>query len=504
MQKYYIVLFLSVIGLGFTYITESEDKANKSNLEVLEEAKKWWILSHKSYGEPGIILYNETTDEIEKLLPIPNPELSSHALDYDGGSLWLSGALPSKTNPYRECDTLFQISPEDGSVISAMPGIRTQGVSVSDDYIYYSGWSFSRAAIYTITKAGELVDTYQTEELIHSLEVIEGVEMYAMTANKESPLLHLDLATNKLDTIFLPGHKSRRNIIIENNEIITIEQGGINSPNILKRYNKETQELISEKIISVNGWLTAFAPYTDYVCEESLNLLLDYELPRDTFLCPGESLRIEYNIPGAQFKWQDESQLNYLNISKAGAYRVEISLDGSQVVDVVNVESRELSNTIVGDTLICPDEELILRSSLAGATIAWNDQSTSDTLIVNQPGVFWLETVDGCIVRDTIEVFLNDYGCNCTAYIPNVFSPNSIGDNSSFQVFMNCEVEEFEFTIYDRWGGILWTSTDPQQSWRGDVNGTILKDGVFIYQLQYRFVDDEFNTKETGSIVIAN
>jgi gliding motility-associated-like protein len=73
---------------------------------------------------------------------------------------------------------------------------------------------------------------------------------------------------------------------------------------------------------------------------------------------------------------------------------------------------------------------------------------------------------------------------NCPVYfLPNVFSPNSDGKNDEFVPFPYRYVESVDFKVYNRYGQVVHTNTDPDLNWKGtaDETGEILSDGAYYY-----------------------
>jgi len=73
---------------------------------------------------------------------------------------------------------------------------------------------------------------------------------------------------------------------------------------------------------------------------------------------------------------------------------------------------------------------------------------------------------------------------NCPVYVlPNVFSPNSDEVNDFFVPFPYRFVEDIKIEIFNRWGQVVFTSTDPDINWDGtnQETGQPLTDGVYYY-----------------------
>lgn len=73
---------------------------------------------------------------------------------------------------------------------------------------------------------------------------------------------------------------------------------------------------------------------------------------------------------------------------------------------------------------------------------------------------------------------------NCPVYeFPNIFTPNGDGRNDVFGPFPFRSVESVEFTVFNRWGSIVFQSTDPKILWDGTnmESGELVSDGVYFY-----------------------
>jgi gliding motility-associated-like protein len=102
----------------------------------------------------------------------------------------------------------------------------------------------------------------------------------------------------------------------------------------------------------------------------------------------------------------------------------------------------------------------------------------SSTQIEN--GYYLIKIVDnnGCTINDSA---LIDVKC-CLAILPNAFSPNNDGINDKFGILNPDDfLSVSKFEIYDRWGALLFSTTDKTKSWDGTYNGVVQPIGVYMY-----------------------
>lgn len=94
------------------------------------------------------------------------------------------------------------------------------------------------------------------------------------------------------------------------------------------------------------------------------------------------------------------------------------------------------------------------------------------TLIVHNP--FTSDTLES-------EVYIPSL---CPLVIPNIFSPNGDGINDMFQL-LGLPVN-FQLDIYNRWGNIVYRTSNPLSMWNGAVQntGNPSPEGVYYYVLQ--------------------
>ncbi len=85
-----------------------------------------------------------------------------------------------------------------------------------------------------------------------------------------------------------------------------------------------------------------------------------------------------------------------------------------------------------------------------------------------------------CKRRDSILVKV-DFVCG-DFFIPNVFSPNGDGLNDDVNIHGFC-IATFNLKIFNRWGELIFQTTDKTLGWDGTHRGKALDTGVFVYSV---------------------
>lgn len=101
-------------------------------------------------------------------------------------------------------------------------------------------------------------------------------------------------------------------------------------------------------------------------------------------------------------------------------------------------------------------------------------------------------------------VFENTYGCDSTITVnvrengrikntgvPNIFSPNNDGVNDCFRSYFTDDLifKTYKLQIFNRWRGLVFSTTDPYQCWNGSFNALPLENGVYVWFMEVQTDD---------------
>ena len=103
----------------------------------------------------------------------------------------------------------------------------------------------------------------------------------------------------------------------------------------------------------------------------------------------------------------------------------------------------------------------------------------------------------GCESTYCIEVLVDD---DLTIYVANAFTPNGDDDNDVFRPsIIGVQEDWYRFMVFDRWGLLVFSTTDPYEAWNGGMNndGEALPDGVYVWTLRAK---DQF-TPEKAELI---
>lgn len=141
-----------------------------------------------------------------------------------------------------------------------------------------------------------------------------------------------------------------------------------------------------------------------------------------------------------------------------------------------------------GDTLLSLGQSAPVRVTGNAGSYSWSPNNgtlacASCTNTIAQPTVTTLYIVTGsnspyCKATDTVLVKV-DFVCG-DFFVPNAFSPNNDGLNDELNVHGFC-IATFKLRIFNRWGELVFETSDKRLGWNGSYRGQAMDAGVFVY-----------------------
>jgi gliding motility-associated-like protein len=162
-------------------------------------------------------------------------------------------------------------------------------------------------------------------------------------------------------------------------------------------------------------------------------------------------------------------------------------------VTVIDLATINLSANADKDTLSPGGSTIIHAVTDTTLSIKWNPTTgVSDSTSFNptvHPTVTTTYTVtivdsSGCIKTATVTVYILSKECTGdNVFIPNTFTPNGDGENDVLYVRSN-SITQMYFAIYDRWGELMFETTDLHKGWDGLYKGMKVNPDVFAWYVK--------------------
>jgi gliding motility-associated-like protein len=143
------------------------------------------------------------------------------------------------------------------------------------------------------------------------------------------------------------------------------------------------------------------------------------------------------------------------------------------------------------DTSILVNSQVTLNATITGdyQSYAWSPATglgnpsslTPVSMPVKDDANYTLivETDEGCIIEkhSSIKVLFG-------GYIPTGFTPNGDGLNDVFRIPPRVLQSLKRFSIFNRWGNMVFTTKDLNEGWDGKVKGSLSDAGVYVYVIE--------------------
>ncbi|MBO9683364.1 MAG: gliding motility-associated C-terminal domain-containing protein [Flavisolibacter sp.] len=223
------------------------------------------------------------------------------------------------------------------------------------------------------------------------------------------------------------------------------------------------------------------------------------KLGRDTTLCEGSSLLLDASYTNASYQWQDKTISSSLLVTKPGLYYVSVNADGCIASDSIRIFYKSKPKFSLGrDTTWCNESEVVLSPMVNNANYLWQDGSTAHSYIVRDSGRYSVTIWNECGSMSDDIYFRKGI---CSLHLPNAFTPNYDGLNDLFRVKDASFIKVFRMNIYNRWGKLVFTTSDPYKGWNGMYQNMSQPAGTYIWQINLTTKDGE-KLSRAGSVVL--
>ncbi|MBV6485173.1 MAG: hypothetical protein KFKLKKLM_01726 [Flavobacteriales bacterium] len=217
------------------------------------------------------------------------------------------------------------------------------------------------------------------------------------------------------------------------------------------------------------------------------------KLNNDTTLCLGNSINIEAQQGFNTYNWNTGETTQNITVTDSGLYILEVtSFCGTQTDSVyIGLDFLPTYSIFIGnDTTICHEGKNVPLTLFADTILPnyfWNTGDTTDSLVVNTEGLYWLTTNYFCgnINSNTVAIEQCPKDSLVNVYFPNSFTPNNDEINDLFMPYYT-NIEPILFQVFNVWGNVVYQSkTD--FFWDGTFNNNPCPTGLYVYRFSYKF-----------------
>ena len=136
------------------------------------------------------------------------------------------------------------------------------------------------------------------------------------------------------------------------------------------------------------------------------------------------------------------------------------------------------------DTCITLSNNIRLQATEGYMDYFWNDNTMAAkaNFTISHPGKYWVRVSNTCgSYSDTITIFDQ---CDYPVFMPRAFTPNYDHLNDYYRVPLLNKNKLIIFKIYNRWGKLVFQTTNPMEGWDGSLHNEPLPPDTFSYYLE--------------------
>ncbi len=226
--------------------------------------------------------------------------------------------------------------------------------------------------------------------------------------------------------------------------------------------------------------------------------------PGDTVLCQGDAIPYFIQSPRAiNYTWSPDYNISdttgmFVSVWPAYSttYTIRITHDHGCVWDTsFHIEVSKVTADAGPSRYVTDGAKTVLGGPFTSESTGTFAYRWSPNTFLSDPNItnpvarpaytitYYLQVTElndtlGCIARDTVTVYV---GCS-ELTLPNAFVPEGINGNNTFGLMNRQIVKLNYFRIYDRWGNLVFTTTDPAKQWDGKINSEYPPSGVFVWE----------------------
>jgi len=226
------------------------------------------------------------------------------------------------------------------------------------------------------------------------------------------------------------------------------------------------------------------------------------QLGNDTVYCRDISIQLVAAPGFNSYLWNTNAVTPVIDVNASGIYSIAATWNNGCISrDTIQISIDYPKKFILPSIGICSGEPNTIRPLSVYDMYLWSTGSTNDSLVITQPGNYWLQVSDaaGCTAKEDFVAI--DKDCLKAVYFPTAFSPNGDNTNEVFRPKVYGELEYFKMRLYNRFGQKLFETSDWNAGWDGKYKGSKQHTGTYVWIAVYKLKNGEEETKK-GSVLL--
>lgn len=294
------------------------------------------------------------------------------------------------------------------------------------------------------------------------------------------------------DTIDLRFFKPKQ--VQLGNDVVTCEKqwtiGVLNQPFLNYLWNNNLRN--PEQTVNTGGTYS-ITTIDSNNCLSSDSIRIRFEPTPEINMIPYHEL-----CEGDTLNWGGPYVSNYIHewntgdrsvrpvFTESGMYSVTVTNPGGNCRNTGMVQidvTPRIKAVVPEDTVLCREKPFFVLPSSPTMQSMYENQFIRQ-LEIEREGQYCFSFENRCF-KERECTFIYVEQCDCPLFVPTAFSPNSDGKNEFFFPVYDCEMEEFVFEVFNRWGERVFVGNDGDVGWNGLYQGQLCQPTVYVWKLSY-------------------
>jgi gliding motility-associated-like protein len=349
-------------------------------------------------------------------------------------------------------------------------------------------------ATYTYTQPGKYAVTLRQTNKCTTMVTTDTITIYATPPKPDLPPLVDSCRSSIILDMKVEADKYawfRRGRIIGRERKLTVTAAGTY---IAVAYNGPRADCISADTIDV--FFRKPPPFT---------------IGQDTTMCRDSSIVLTAEGPAwRQYQWNTGEATKSVTVRAPGQYFVHVT-DSNDCHNGDTLQVSELPSPILNlapEIIICIPDGGAARLDANGVgnlKYEWSPTGeTSQAITVSTPGKYTVTAIndDGCVTERFSQVVDK---CEPRFFIPDAFTPDGDANrtNEVLEVF-GAYYTNFSMKIYNRWGEVIYATTEIEGRWDGTYKNMKVQPGVYPYVISYEslYYPERAPVVKRGSVMV--
>jgi gliding motility-associated-like protein len=260
---------------------------------------------------------------------------------------------------------------------------------------------------------------------------------------------------------------------------------------LIARSNSNCSDTLAKQINMDDSVSLSITPVPTDICIKSTGMFANLSTG-------GVNTAYTWTLNSAQPKSDSVSSYTFTTLGSQVLMLLATNRCGRDSIQY-HFNSKPLPEVTLPDTIImCPGDTRILEAKGSFDSLFWNNGTNINPTTIDgtQPFVVFTGYRFGCSSSDSTHVV-----ANCDVYISTAFSPNHDGINDFFNI-IPANIVSYDLKIYDRWGEMVFETTDVSKSWDGTYKGKDCQQDNYVYYATGVKKDQQpFSLKGTVTLV---